>query len=92
MAALNDITIRTTEYRPCIVKGKKALFHRWQTISQVVAPSYMVGGHPGGQLTETVGIVEYEDGTIGQPFPASIRFCDPPHKDFYFGEEKEGEE
>lgn len=30
MADLGHIEVRTTEYRPCYVDGKKALFHRWE--------------------------------------------------------------
>ena len=30
MAGMSDITIIGNEYRPCIVKGKKALFHRYE--------------------------------------------------------------
>ena len=30
MEMLGEITIKTTEYRPCYVDGKKALFHRWE--------------------------------------------------------------
>lgn len=30
MATINNtVTIKTTEYRPCYVNDKKALFHRW---------------------------------------------------------------
>lgn len=64
----------TSEYRPCYVEGKKALFHRWEEFSKIVAPSPMIGGHAGGQITETFAIVEYEDGTIQEVQPNRIKF------------------
>ena len=90
MAGLNgELTIKTAEYRPCIVEGRKALFHRWHTISNVLSPSPMIGGHPGGQITYTRAIIEYEDGTVSQCNPTDITFCDPPHKEYCFGAEQE---
>lgn len=32
------------KYRPCIVKGKKALFHRWAEVRKIIPPSPMIGG------------------------------------------------
>lgn len=63
-----------SEYRPCFVKGKKALFHRWADRAQVVGESILKGGHPAGQLWEVFGIIEYEDGTINEAYPNEIRF------------------
>ncbi len=37
-----------TELRPCLINGKKALFHNWSNKSQIVDPSPFVGGHQGG--------------------------------------------
>lgn len=37
MAAVNsEITIKSSEYRPCTVDGKNALFHRWIDVDQGV--------------------------------------------------------
>lgn len=71
------ITI-TYERRPCIVKGKKALFHRWADKAQLVGESPLRGGHPGGQLWLVVGIIEYEDGCVHEAYPDEIRFIDNP--------------
>lgn len=76
MAKLSDIVIRTAEYRPCIVDGEKALFHRWLNFAYVVDASLMIGGHPGGQVADTFGLVELEYGTMRRVAPTSIHFCD----------------
>ena len=83
---------RKNRYRKCMVtiddkrkKGKQnddrkaekaALFHGWVQIKQVVGPSIMLGGHSGGEIATTLGIVEYLDGTVEQVYPAYIRFVD----------------
>lgn len=64
--------------RICMVKCrevfKKAYFHRWVEISNVIDASPLVGGHPGGQIKYTLGLVEYEDGKIEQVSPERIQF------------------
>ena len=71
------------ERRACIVEGKNALFHKWSTRKQVIEPSPMIGGHPGGQLEFTFGIVEFEDGTIKEVPPALIKFVDGKVKEIF---------
>lgn len=67
--------------RPCKVKGKKALFHRWSDKRKIISPSVAIGGHNGGTSQYTVGIVEYvEDGTIHECYPDEIRFLDSKQK------------
>lgn len=68
--------------RPCFVDGKRALFHRWTDHAEVVCESPLRGGHPGGQLWITFGIVEFEDGTIQEVYPSRIHFV--PHKGFNY--------
>lgn len=79
----NEIVIRA-ELRPCIVKDRKALFHRWSDKSEIVAPSPMVGGHNGGVIRITVGIIEYEDGVITECYPYEIRFVDTVFNEYCF--------
>lgn len=68
-----------TEYlRPCYVHERKALFHKWEDKSEIVPPSIMVGGHNGGIVRCTLGIVEYEDGTVHECYPYEIKFVDMP--------------
>ena len=56
--------------------AKRALFHGWDGIKQVIDASPMIGGHPGGQIAYTMGIVEYMDGTVDRVYPEYIRFLD----------------
>ena len=81
----SKITI-TSELRPCIVSGKKGLFHRWVDRSEIVAPSYMVGGHGGGVVKSTFAIVEFEDGSVKEYYPCELNFCGTSHKDYSFEE------
>jgi len=62
--------------RPCLVKGKQALFHTWEQFANIIAPSLARGGQGGGQVAWVNGIVEYEDGTIEQVAPTDIKFVD----------------
>lgn len=64
------------ERRPCYVDGERAMFHQWIIRAQVAPPSLMVGGHMGGQLCETFGLVEYEDGRVGEVYPTQVVFAD----------------
>lgn len=60
--------------RPCIVDNRKGLFHGWYYYAEVLEPSIRVGGHMGGQLATTLGIVEFENGKVDLIGPTSIRF------------------
>lgn len=82
------------EYRPCIVKtGKetetKALFNCWSHRSELCDASPMIGGHPGGQVSATFAIVEYEDGTVHEVEPQNIRFVDRLISEYAFPETEE---
>lgn len=69
--------------RPCVVdtpKGdKRAYFHKWADHSNVLRPSYLEGGHNGGEVRYTVAIVEYEDGRVEEVMPSQIRFDVPQY-------------
>ncbi len=87
MAALDGtIKMTTAEYRPCYVYGKKALFHRWIDKSEIIAPSIMKGGHAGGVIRGTCGIVEFENGVICEVYPYKIKFADNKIKEYAFNE------
>lgn len=62
--------------RPCLVDGKRALWHEWTTRQEIVPPSIMAGGHGGGQISATFALVEYEDGTVAEVYPSCVRFLD----------------
>lgn len=64
----------------------KALFHCWNHRSELVGDSPMIGGHPGGQVSGTFAIVEYEDGTVHEVEPTQIRFVDNAMSEYAFPE------
>ena len=72
--------------RPCYVvtknDEKKALFHGWSFISNIVEPSPMIGGHPGGVISYTKGIVELENGKVVYASPENIVFIDSPFDEY----------
>ena len=70
------ITLTTSEQRPCTVDGKKAVFHRWHEICNVVEAGIAIGSHPAGQIKYTLGTVEFEDGTVQEVAPHKIKFKD----------------
>jgi hypothetical protein len=76
-------------YRPCIVKGKNALFHRWSERAEIIEPAIAVGGHSGGVMKWTVGIVEFEDGRVSEALPRDIVFIDHPHENYIFTERED---
>lgn len=87
MAALDGtVTFLTSEYRPCYVGGKKALFHKWENRSEIVAPSALAGGHNGGVRNFTLGIVEFENGDVAEILPINIKFADNKIKEYKFAE------
>lgn len=68
--------ISSADYRPCVIDGKNALFHRWEEVSEIVYPSLMKGGHAGGEMKGTLAIVEMEDGCVRRVVPNAVRFTD----------------
>ena len=68
----------------------KALFHCWNRRSELCDASPMIGGHPGGQVSATFAIVEYEDGTIHEVEPTNIRFVDNAMSEYAFPEMEDG--
>lgn len=61
--------------RLCEVKGELGYFHLWEQWSNVVDASPLRGGHPGGQIGQVYGIVEFKD-SVRRVDPSAIRFCD----------------
>lgn len=84
-----------SEYRPCIVRVRinervkgvcknqyeehRALFHRWSERYWTTAALFV--NEVAGQQSHTVGIVEYEDGTIHEHYPQEIQFTDGKAKE-----------
>lgn len=77
-----------TKLRPCYIvnkiEKKKALFHGWFNISDVIGPSIAIGGHPGGTVSYPIGIVELEDGSVVEVQPANVIFIDSMFQDYYW--------
>ena len=92
-----DITIKNSEYRPCIVKGKKALFHRWNVIPLGI-PIPMTKRQEKKYAAAkrivdcTVAIIEYEDGKIRNCNPTDIQFVDNPFAEIVFPPEVKTDE
>lgn len=63
------------ETRLCEVDGELGYFHCWEHWSNVIDASPLRGGHPGGQIGQIYGIVEFKDG-VRRIDPAKIKFCD----------------
>ena len=89
-----------TELRPCYVTKwglvnrtwskigeEKALFHTWSHVSEIHAPSLLKGGHSGGTVSNTFGIVEGPDGKVYKAYPSDIRFCDREIEKYAFPED-----
>lgn len=74
-----EIQLKTIDYRPCIVDNKKALFHQWSTVANV-RDAILTYQTP-GQLSDTFGIVEFEDGSIERVLPGKIQFRDTTTRD-----------
>lgn len=87
MAGLNNEIIIKSELRPCFVKNKKALFHKWNEFSKPVPGGITTIDPPPGQITYTLGMVEYEDGTVEEVAPHHIRFIDNKIKEYAFIED-----
>ena len=86
-----EISVKFSEYRACVVKGKNALFHRWADKAQTVGESPLRGGHSSGQVWLVVGIIEYEDGTVHEAYPYEIRFLDGKLNVYCFDEPRREE-
>lgn len=72
--ASGDIKI-STELRPCMINGKKALFHLWIKKKDIVMQSEYVDG-----------LVEFIDGTVEEIKADRIGFCDSKIKEYSFEE------
>lgn len=71
-----NVHVNAYELRPCYVKGRKAMFHGWHHAYYVVPPSPVLGGYPGGQMSNLYAIVEYENGCCDLAEYDYVRFID----------------
>ena len=86
MAMITGVTVNQG-LRPCLVNGKKALFHCWYEYSNVLDASPLIGGHSGGQLKILYGVIEDENGQIATVNPTAIRFIDNKIRGYCFDED-----
>lgn len=63
MASLTQEIVIKNELRPCIAKGKKALFHKWIEEANIA-------------IKLTYALVEFENGVIKRVDPEEVTFCD----------------
>ena len=72
-------------------KEQRAFFHAFTTMAHPVEPSPLRGGRPGGQISEPLAIVEYEDGVVDFVSPLRVRFLDTEGlmEQYAWGEEPE---
>jgi len=76
-------------FRPCMVLGRKALFHRWVERQYSVDPSPMIGQCTGGTVQTIAALVEFEDGTCDLIDPIMIKFVDSSRIESLFRQYKE---
>lgn len=89
MAQLS-MNINFGEYRPCIVGGRRELFHRWCDKARPALPKAITGdGHIDDhfQLWDVHAIVEFEDGTVERVWPSNVKFIDRKFDQFEWGDD-----
>lgn len=84
LEALKRIAFQSldNEYRPCYVKDRRAVFHRWVNTAHPVLPKGIDINDEKArffQYRSTRALVEYEDGTLAMIWPQDIRFADAGH-------------
>ena len=79
MASFGNIKIEW-ETRLCKVDDRIGYFHTWEQYNDVIPPSPLKGGHPGGTVSEVFAIVEFEDG-VERVCPHKIKFIDQINAD-----------
>ena len=83
--------------RLCQVGDEIGDFHCWEQFSTVIEPGIAVGSHPGGQIAQMYGIVEFPD-SVRRVDPTKIKFVDEDNADlavvneFYNDRKRKGEE
>lgn len=68
--------------RLCCVNGVFGYFQCWEFYADVISPSPMIGGTPGGQISRVYGIVEFSD-RVQRVDPSAIHFIDEKNLSLY---------
>ena len=85
MAGLDGVIEVRGMLRPCMVAGRKHLFHRWMERRWLVDASPLKGGPSGGQCSMVLAVVEDEYGQVHEVYPRDVRFLDGQIKEYSFG-------
>lgn len=78
--------IHFPKLRPCLVRGKKALFHQWIESKYFIEPSSLIGEIIGGQICINYAVVEYADGSLSVCKPENIVFLEDVFSEYSFYE------
>lgn len=70
--------------RTCKYKDENYLFHCWEHYSEIIEPSILKGGHRGGVIGCTFGIIENENGKVFRVPAYEIAFTDNTFKEYCF--------
>lgn len=70
--------------RTCRINGKNYMFHCWEHYSEIIEPSVLKGGHSGGVIGCTFGIVEDENGKVFRVPAYEIQFTDNIFREYAF--------
>ena len=62
--------------RLCKISGNKAVFHRWENVTEYIQNQLEHGGQPGRTIRHIVAIVEYEDGSVASVSERDVVFMD----------------
>ena len=76
----NSIFEIQQERRLCEVDDQLGYFHCWESYADVIAPSLMQSGHPGGQYSRVFAIVEFAEG-VKRVDPTEVKFVDDKNQE-----------
>lgn len=80
MASLNTtITVTSSENRPCLVDGKRAIFLKWEEMEDMIGACPLVGGSSKSSnrtFKRTFAMVEFEDGSVERVCISDLKFLD----------------
>lgn len=64
--------------RPCIVEGRRAIWHRWSDSARPKPPRAMAEEENAQyfQVWNVHAIIEFEDGTVARVWPSAVQFVD----------------
>lgn len=82
----STITIKNSQYRPCFVDGRKALFHKFEGV-RFAPPKSFCDVDKDIVIGRDLAIVEYEDGKVDEVSVTKLRFADRLFQQYVFCED-----